>query len=127
MWKNDFDCTRDENRQPESVRTSASSLSHQGRSTLATGILGDLHWDQTGAFGLGIRARVTEPPEAGATLAFSLGLFAATVAVAAQPPHPGNEIDDAFRVVPAETIAALEIAAEEPSDEFAIVTPVEVR
>lgn len=45
------------------------SLCHQGRSTLETGILGDLHWDRTGAFGLGIRARVTEPPQAGATLA----------------------------------------------------------
>ena len=45
------------------------SLCHEGRSTLATGLLGDLHWNQTGAYGLGIRARVTEPPQAGATLA----------------------------------------------------------
>lgn len=45
------------------------SLCHQGRSTLETGILGDLHWAQTGAYGLGVRARVTEPPQAGATLA----------------------------------------------------------
>jgi hypothetical protein len=34
---------------------------------------------------------------AGATLAFSLGLFAATAAIAVQPPSPGNETDDAFR------------------------------
>ena len=45
------------------------SLCHEGRSTLETGVLGDLHWDRTGAFGLGIRARVTEPPQAGGTLA----------------------------------------------------------
>ena len=45
------------------------SLCHQGRSTLETGILGDLHYDRTGAFGLGVRARVTEPPRAGGTLA----------------------------------------------------------
>ena len=45
------------------------SLCHQGRSTLETGVLGDLHYDRTGAFGLGVRARVTEPPRAGGTLA----------------------------------------------------------
>jgi hypothetical protein len=45
------------------------SLCHQGRSTLATGVLGDVHYDRTGAFGLGIRARATEPPRAGGTLA----------------------------------------------------------
>jgi hypothetical protein len=45
------------------------SLCHQGRSTLETGLLGDLHWSQTGAYGLGIRARVTEPPQAGSALA----------------------------------------------------------
>lgn len=45
------------------------SLCHEGRSTLETGVLGDLHWNQTGAYGLGVRARVTEPPQAGATLA----------------------------------------------------------
>ncbi len=45
------------------------SLCHQGRSTLSTGVLGDIHYDRTGAFGLGIRARVTEPPLAGGTLA----------------------------------------------------------
>jgi hypothetical protein len=45
------------------------SLCHQGRSTLSTGVLGDIHYDRTGAFGLGVRARVTEPPLAGGTLA----------------------------------------------------------
>ena len=45
------------------------SLCHQGRSTLETGLLGDLYWNETGAYGLGIQARVTEPPQAGATLA----------------------------------------------------------
>ena len=45
------------------------SLCHQGRSVLETGVLGDLYWDQTGAYGLGIRARVTAPPAAGGTLA----------------------------------------------------------
>ena len=45
------------------------SLCHQGRSTLETGVLGDIHYDRTGALGLGVRARVTEPPRAGGTLA----------------------------------------------------------
>ena len=45
------------------------SLTHSGRSTLATGILGDLYYDETGAFGFGLHARVTGPPEAGGTLA----------------------------------------------------------
>ena len=45
------------------------SLCHEGRSTLETGLLGDLHWNRTGAYWLGIRARVTQPPQAGATLA----------------------------------------------------------
>ncbi|CAA9322366.1 MAG: hypothetical protein AVDCRST_MAG36-599 [uncultured Nocardioidaceae bacterium] len=45
------------------------SLCHQGRSTLETGVLGDLHYERTGAFGFGVRARVTEPPRAGGTLA----------------------------------------------------------
>ena len=45
------------------------SLCHQGRSTLETGVLGDLHWDRTGAYGLGVKARVTAPPQAGGTLA----------------------------------------------------------
>lgn len=45
------------------------SLCHQGRSALETGVLGDLYWEQTGAFGFGIDARVTAPPEAGGTLA----------------------------------------------------------
>ena len=45
------------------------SLCHQDRSTLETGVLGDLHYDRASAFGFGIRARVTEPPVAGGTLA----------------------------------------------------------
>lgn len=45
------------------------SLCRQGRSTLETGILGDLYWAQSGAWGLGVRARVTGPPVAGGTLA----------------------------------------------------------
>ena len=45
------------------------SLCHQGRSTVETGVLGDLHYDRTGALGLGVRARVTGPPPAGGTLA----------------------------------------------------------
>ena len=45
------------------------SLCHQGRSTLETGVLGDLYWDRTGAYGLGVTARVTEPPQASGTLA----------------------------------------------------------
>lgn len=44
-------------------------LSHNGTSTLATGILGDLYWDRTGPFGLGVRAQVQQPPQAGGTLA----------------------------------------------------------
>lgn len=45
------------------------SLAHDGRSTLDTGVLGSLYWEQTGAFGFGARVRVTGTPEAGGTLA----------------------------------------------------------
>jgi len=45
------------------------SLCHDGRSTLDTGILGQVFWDQTGALGFGAYARATGPPEAGGTLA----------------------------------------------------------
>lgn len=45
------------------------SLTHNGRSTLDTGIFGNVYWRETGPFGIGARARVTGPPEAGGTLA----------------------------------------------------------
>ncbi len=45
------------------------SLCREGRSTLETGVLGDIHWAETGAAGFGVRARVTGPPAAGGTLA----------------------------------------------------------
>jgi hypothetical protein len=45
------------------------SLCHDGRSTLDTGILGKVFWDQTGALGFGAYAKATGPPEAGGTLA----------------------------------------------------------
>ena len=44
-------------------------LCHDGRSTLDTGILGKVFWDQSGALGFGAYARATGPPEAGGTLA----------------------------------------------------------
>lgn len=45
------------------------SLSHNDRSTLDTGALGSLYWEQTGAFGFGARVRVTGTPAAGGSLA----------------------------------------------------------
>ncbi|GEP39134.1 hypothetical protein NPS01_27970 [Nocardioides psychrotolerans] len=45
------------------------SLTHNGRSTLDTGIFGKVYWRETGPFGIGAQARVTGPPEAGGTLA----------------------------------------------------------
>lgn len=45
------------------------SLCRQGRSTLETGVLGDINWQQSGPGGFGVRARVTGPPVAGGTLA----------------------------------------------------------
>ena len=46
------------------------SLTHNGVSTLDTGVLGRLYWDRTGAYGFGALLRVTGPPEAaGPTLA----------------------------------------------------------
>jgi len=45
------------------------SLTHNGRSTLDTGALGSLYWEQTGALGFGARVRVTGTPQAGGTLA----------------------------------------------------------
>src|SRR4051812_29648165 len=44
-------------------------LCHDGRSTLDTGILGKIFWNQTGVLGFGAYARATGPPEAGGTLA----------------------------------------------------------
>ena len=44
-------------------------LSHDGVSTLDTGLLGKVYLDRTGAFGFGVRAISTGPPEAGGTLA----------------------------------------------------------
>ncbi len=44
------------------------SLSHNGVSTLDTGILGKLYWDRTGTGGFGAWVRATGPPEAGSTL-----------------------------------------------------------
>ncbi len=41
------------------------SLSHNGVSTVDTGILGRLYWQRTGAWGFGALLRVTGPPEAG--------------------------------------------------------------
>ncbi|HEY0642444.1 MAG TPA: hypothetical protein VGD39_03425 [Nocardioides sp.] len=40
------------------------SLTHNGVSTLDTGVLGRLYWDRTGAYGFGALLRVTGPPEA---------------------------------------------------------------
>ena len=45
------------------------SLAHNGVSTLETGILGSLYWEQTGTAGFGARIRAAGPPEAGGTLA----------------------------------------------------------
>lgn len=45
------------------------TLCHDGRSTLDTGLFGEVYWAQTGRFGFGARARATGPPEAGGTLA----------------------------------------------------------
>ncbi len=45
------------------------SLSHNGVSTLDTGILGSLYWQRTGFGGLGATIRATGPPEADGTLA----------------------------------------------------------
>ena len=44
------------------------SLSHNGRSTLDTGVVGKLYWDRTGVAGFGASLRSTGPPEAGGTL-----------------------------------------------------------
>lgn len=45
------------------------TLCRNGYSSLDTGILGTVFWERTGPFGLGACLRVTEPPEAGGTLA----------------------------------------------------------
>lgn len=44
------------------------TLCHNGFSKVETGVLGSLYWEQTGMLGFGACIRVTEPPEAGATL-----------------------------------------------------------
>ncbi len=45
------------------------SLSHNGVSTLDTGILGSIYWERTGVAGFGADIRSTGPPEAGGSLA----------------------------------------------------------
>lgn len=45
------------------------ALCRQGRSTIQTGLLGDVHWEHSAPWGFGVRARVTGPPVAGGTLA----------------------------------------------------------
>jgi len=45
------------------------SLAHNGYSTLDTGILGRIYWEQTGVAGFGANVRATGPPEAGGSLA----------------------------------------------------------
>ncbi|MDP2773349.1 MAG: hypothetical protein Q8O61_07295 [Nocardioides sp.] len=44
------------------------SLSHNGVSTLDTGLIGKLYWERTGTAGFGARVESTGPPEAGGTL-----------------------------------------------------------
>lgn len=44
------------------------SLSHNGVSTLDTGLIGKLYWDRTGTAGFGALVHSTGPPEAGGTL-----------------------------------------------------------
>lgn len=44
------------------------SLCRNGFSTVETGVLGSMYWQQTGMFGFGACIRVTDPPEAGSTL-----------------------------------------------------------
>jgi hypothetical protein len=62
-------------------------LCHDGRSTLDTGILGKVFWDQTGTLGFGAYARATGPPEAGGTLASYVdpAFFQANVAFIRHP------------------------------------------
>ncbi len=45
------------------------SLQHHGVSTLDTGVLGRLYWEETGAGGFGAHVRVTGTPDASGTLA----------------------------------------------------------
>lgn len=45
------------------------SLCHNGFSSVDTGILGTLYWNRTGFAGFGACVRVTQPPEAGGSLA----------------------------------------------------------
>lgn len=44
------------------------SLTHNGASTLDTGVLGSLYWERTGSAGFGAEIKVTGTPEAGGTL-----------------------------------------------------------
>lgn len=43
-------------------------LSHNGYSTIDTGVMGKVYWQQTGAAGFGAAVEVTGPPEVGGTL-----------------------------------------------------------
>ncbi len=44
------------------------ALARNGNTTVDTGVLGRLYWDQTGAAGFGLHLRATGPPVAGGTL-----------------------------------------------------------
>ncbi len=78
------------------------SLTHNGHSTLDTGVLGRLYWEQTGAGGFGARVRVTGTPTAGGTLASYVSpQFARANAAVLEDPEDvarayGAELRDGF-------------------------------
>lgn len=89
------------------------SLCHDGRSTLDTGVLGKVFWDQTGAFGFGAYARATGPPEAGGTLASYVdpAFFEANVAFIRDPDTVVAAYSDEMRAALRRQIVREELVA----------------
>lgn len=102
------------------------SLCHNGRSTLDTGVLGKVYWDQTGFLGFGAYARSTGPPEAGGTLAsyVSPSFFQANIAFIDDPEQLVDAYSARFREEARETIARdLAVAALLGGALIAVVMP----
>jgi len=89
------------------------TLCHNGRSTLDTGLFGQVFWERTGAYGFGAYARATGPPEAGGTLASYVDpeFIQANVALINDPDSVVQAYSDSFSAELRRHVLAEELAA----------------
>ena len=91
------------------------TLAHNGLSTVDTGVLGQLYWDQTGRWGFGANVRLTGTPQAEGTLAsYTSPVFVRANASFVSDPAAvaaayGDELQSRFwvRFLVSEVVAAL--------------------